>query len=341
MTLASGIALFVAAVAVSYGLLFWLHPLLARHALAKPNVRSSHSIPTPQGGGIAVVTATLLLAAGAAIWVFPVAADTSQLAAVFVAVAGLAAVGVTDDMRSLQPIPRLILQAAAVAIVVYTIPTEIRIAPSVPWWLDRVIVLVGGVWLVNAVNFMDGIDWMTVAEIVPVTAALALFGLIGALPPDATMVAIALCGAMVGFAPFNRPVAKLFLGDVGSLPIGLMLTWFLALLAGRGHLGAALLLPLYYLADATITLLRRFANGQPVTQAHRSHFYQRAFDGGLSVHQIVARVFATNVALATLAALSVLCRSLGVTIAALVAGVAIVGALLWSFGRVGTKGTKA
>lgn len=341
MTLASGIALFVAAVAVSYGLLFWLHPLLARHALAKPNVRSSHSIPTPQGGGIAVVTATLLLAAGAAIWVFPVAADTSQLAAVFVAVAGLAAVGVTDDMRSLQPIPRLILQAAAVAIVVYTIPTEIRIAPSVPWWLDRVIVLVGGVWLVNAVNFMDGIDWMTVAEIVPVTAALALFGLIGALPPDATMVAIALCGAMVGFAPFNRPVAKLFLGDAGSLPIGLMLTWFLALLAGRGHLGAALLLPLYYLADATITLLRRFANGQPVTQAHRSHFYQRAFDGGLSVHQIVARVFATNVALATLAALSVLCRSLGVTIAALVAGVAIVGALLWSFGRVGTKGTKA
>jgi UDP-N-acetylmuramyl pentapeptide phosphotransferase/UDP-N-acetylglucosamine-1-phosphate transferase len=337
VTSASGIALFLAAVAVSYGLLFWLHPLLARYALAKPNVRSSHSIPTPQGGGIAVVTATLLLAAGATIWCFPGAADPFRLAAVFVAVAGLAVVGATDDMRPLHVVPRLALQAAAVAVVVYTIPPEMRIIPAVPWWLDRAIVFVGGVWLVNAVNFMDGIDWMTVVEIVPVTAALALFGLIGALPADATMIALTLCGAMVGFAPFNRPVANLFLGDVGSLPIGLLLTWLLALLAGQGHLAAALLLPFYYLADATITLLRRFASGQPVTQAHRSHFYQRALDGGLSVYEIVARVFATNIVLAALAALSVLCGSLSVTIAALAAGAAVVGTLLWTLSRSGIK----
>lgn len=335
MTLASGIALFLAAAAVSCGLLIWLRPLLARHALAKPNVRSSHAIPTPQGGGIAVVAATLLVVAGAVIWFFPNVVDLSRLAAVFVAVAGLAVVGVTDDIRPLEAIPRLVLQTAAVAVVVYTIPAEMRVVPAVPWWLDRAIVVVGGVWFVNAVNFMDGIDWMTVAETVPVTAALALFGLLGALPTDAITFAIALCGAMIGFAPFNRPVAKLFLGDVGSLPIGLLLTWLLALLAGQGNLAAALLLPLYYLADATITLLRRFANGQPVTQAHRSHFYQRALDHGLSVYQIVARVFATNIALAALAALSVLCGSLSVTIAALAAGGAIVGALLWSFGRIG------
>ena len=88
--------------------------------------------------------------------------------------------------------------------------------------------------------------------------------MLGALPGDAALVALALCGAMVGFAPFNRPVARLFLGDVGSLPIGLLLGWLLILLAGSGHLAAALLLPLYYLADATITLLRRSANGEPV-----------------------------------------------------------------------------
>ena len=74
---------------------------------------------------------------------------------------------------------------------------------------------------------MDGIDWMTVAELVPATAALALFGFVGALPWNATLVALALCGAVVGFAPFNRPVARLFLGDVGSLPIGLLLGWLL------------------------------------------------------------------------------------------------------------------
>lgn len=333
MTLASGFALLFAAAAVSYGLLIWLRPLLARHALAKPNVRSSHSIPTPQGGGIAVVAATLLVVAGAAIWFFPGIVDPFRFAAVYAAVAGLAIVGITDDIRPLEAVPRLILQAAAVAAVVYTIPAEMRIIPAIPWWLDRTIILVGGVWFVNAVNFMDGIDWMTVVETVPVTVALALFGLMGSLPADATVIAIALCGAMIGFAPFNRPVAKLFLGDVGSLPIGLLLTWLLALLAGQGHLAAALLLPLYYLADATITLLRRFASGQPVTQAHRSHFYQRALDGGLSVYQIVARVFATNIMLAALAALSVLYGSLSMTIAALTSGGAIVGALLWTFSR--------
>ena len=119
----------------------------------------------------------------------------------------------------------------------------------------------------------------------------------GALPPRRSLAALALCGAMLGFAPVNRPVARLFLGDVGSLPIGLLLGWLLVVLAGGGHFAAALLLPLYYLADATMTLLRRLAKGEPVWQAHRTHFYQRATDNGYSVMQIVGRVFVLNIAL--------------------------------------------
>ena len=170
-------------------------------------------------------------------------------------------------------------------------------------------VAVALLWFVNLVNFMDGIDWMTVAEVVPLTAGLALFGLMGALPRDATFVALALCGAMIGFAPFNRPVARLFLGDVGSLPIGLLLGWLLIVLAGSGHIAAALLLPLYYLADATITLLRRLINGEPVMQAHRSHFYQRATDGGFSVYAIVGRVLLVNIGLIALAVTTLLTPS--------------------------------
>ena len=71
------------------------------------------------------------------------------------------------------------------------------------------------------------------------------------------VVAAALLGAIVGFAPFNKPVARLFLGDVGSLPMGLLLGWLLLQLAGEGHVAAAVILPLYYLLDATITLARR------------------------------------------------------------------------------------
>jgi len=84
-----------------------------------------------------------------------------------------------------------------------------------------------------------------------------VLGSLGEFPSSTTIVAAALCGAMIGFAPFNRPVAKVFLGDVGSLPIGLLLGWCLLELAFRQHVIAALLLPLYYLADATMTLLRR------------------------------------------------------------------------------------
>ena len=98
----------------------------------------------------------------------------------------------------------------------------------------------------------------------------------------AAVVALALCGALLGFAPFNKPVARLFLGDVGSLPIGLLVGWMLLQLAGTGALAAAILLPLYYLMDATITLLRRLARREKVWEAHRSHFYQKATDNGFS-----------------------------------------------------------
>jgi UDP-N-acetylmuramyl pentapeptide phosphotransferase/UDP-N-acetylglucosamine-1-phosphate transferase len=124
-------------------------------------------------------------------------------------------------------------------------------------------------WFVNLVNFMDGLDWMTVAEVVPITAALAAIGFLGYLPWQDAVTSVALCGAMLGFAFFNRPVAKLFLGDVGSLPIGLLLAWLLIVLAASSGRAAAILLPLYYLADSTITLLHRAANREPVRHIDR------------------------------------------------------------------------
>ena len=232
----------LAAIAVSAGLILALRPLLVRYALARPNARSSHAAPTPQGGGIAVVTAAL-----ASLWLGAALAGLAgeaQLAGLTLAAAILALIGVVDDIRGLGPVPRLLVQAVAVGVVIATLPSDVRIVPLLPRALEWVLLLVGGVWFVNLVNFMDGIDWMTVAETVPIAAGAALLGLIGAVPLSTVLVALALLGATIGFAPFNRPVARLFLGDVGSLPIGLMLGWILMVLASRGHLAAALLLPL-------------------------------------------------------------------------------------------------
>ena len=337
MTLSLSVVSFLAAAAICAGLLLWLRPWLARYALARPNARSSHKVPTPQGGGIAVVAATTIVVVAAEIFFANQLGDQWRLSIVLASAIGLALVGVTDDLRPLDAVPRLILQIAAVAAVIAALPADTHIVPAIPWWLDRAVMLVGGVWLVNLVNFMDGIDWMTVAEIVPTTAALGLFGLMGLLPSEATLVALALCGAMVGFAPFNRPVAQLFLGDVGSLPIGLLLGWLLAVLAGGGHLAAAVLLPLYYLADATITLMRRLVNGEQIMQAHRSHFYQRALDVGLAVNQIVARVFALNLALGLLALLTVLRESAILNAAAFITGLILVTLLLVDLSRARRK----
>jgi len=162
-------------------------------------------------------------------------------------------------------------------------------------------------------------------------AGLALIGFLGALPLHGIVVALALCGGLIGFAPFNKPVARIFLGDVGSLPIGLLCAWLLLLVAGDGHLVAALVLPLYYLADATLTLLRRALRGEKVWQAHRTHFYQRATDNGWTVPGIVAHVFGVNAVLVVLATVSVLWPSpLGAAIA-LFDGAAVVAWLLYRF----------
>jgi UDP-N-acetylmuramyl pentapeptide phosphotransferase/UDP-N-acetylglucosamine-1-phosphate transferase len=225
------------------------------------------------------------------------------------------------------------MQALAAAAVIAALPGELRVVPLLPWWVERALLAIAVLWFVNLTNFMDGIDWMTVAEVVPVTAGLAILGLLGALPPHGLAVALALAGAMIGFAPFNRPVARLFLGDVGSLPIGLLLGWLLVLLAGSGHLAAALILPLYYLADATVTLLQRLARGEPFWQAHRGHFYQRATDSGRRVPEIVARVFVVNLALIMLATATVLWPGAISTAAALACSAALVTWLLCVFAR--------
>ncbi len=195
----------IAAVA-SAALVAAILPLLRQHALAHPIARSSHQIPTPQGAGIGVVAATI----GAVALVLAIWASTAAqgVATALAAAALLAIVGAIDDLRSIAVAPRLLLQAAGVTAILLAIPADAQVVPFVPLWLERAMLFLAGLWFVNLVNFMDGIDWITVAEVVPVSVALTMFGLAGHLSPGPTVVAAALFGAYLGFAPFNRPVAR-------------------------------------------------------------------------------------------------------------------------------------
>ena len=276
--------------------------------------------------------ATTLVVAGA-IMVCAGTTDLKVPVAIFAASLFIAIVGFADDVKSIDVLPRLLLQAAAVGAIIFTSSGDLRIAPVCPLWIERGLLLLAGLWFVNLVNFMDGLDLMTVAEVVPITAAMVMLGISADFPASATLVAAALCGAMLGFAPFNRPVAKIFLGDVGSLPIGLVLGWCLLQLALHGQFAAALLLPMYYLFDATVTLLRRMARREPFWAAHRSHFYQRATDNGFSVWRVVREVFALNVVLAALAIGSVVAQSAAVGILLLLIGSIATASLMYRFSQ--------
>ena len=278
-----------------------------------------------------MIGATLAVAGVVAAW-----ADTPQLycpVAVLAATLFIATVGFADDVKSIPVLPRLMLQAVAVGIILFTAPSDLRIVPACPLWIERGLLLLAGLWFVNLVNFMDGLDWMTVAEVVPITGAIVLLGWLGEFPASATIVAATLCGAMLGFAPFNRPVAKIFLGDVGSLPIGLLLGWCLLQLAWHQQFVAALLLPLYYLSDATVTLLHRIARREPFWTAHRTHFYQRATDNGFTVWRVVSEVFLLNIVLAALAIGSIILRSAAAGILFLIVGGVVTGSVMYRFSR--------
>jgi UDP-N-acetylmuramyl pentapeptide phosphotransferase/UDP-N-acetylglucosamine-1-phosphate transferase len=316
----------LAAALICAALIVLLRPLLQRYALARPNARSSHVLPTPQGAGIAVIAATLSITS--------LCASLTGLAipsVLFAATAFLALVGLVDDVKPIPALPRLLLQASAIGAVLLAAPSDLRIAPICPLGVERGLLFVAGLWFVNLVNFMDGLDLMTVAEIVPITGAMIAMGWFGLYPPLPALVAAALCGAMIGFAPFNRPTARVFLGDVGSLPIGLLLGWCLLELAWHGQLIAALLLPLYYIADATLTLLRRISRGEAFWAAHRSHFYQRATDNGFTVLEVVGHVFVVNAALGAMAMASINVNSGGARLLFLAASALLVGLMLYRF----------
>src|SRR5258708_8725734 len=131
---------------------------------------------------MAVVAATVAgVVAGAAL----ASIAPGMLAALWrlaAAVVLLAAVGACDDIFHIRVGPRLVLQFVAVGLVLAALPDDTRVVPLLPWWIERAALLIGGVYIVNVVNFMDGIDWMTVAEVVPVTAAPFLLALFRPLP---------------------------------------------------------------------------------------------------------------------------------------------------------------
>lgn len=243
-----------------------------RGLLDLPGKRRSHPQATPRGGGVAPVTTVLvvILALGLAGDL-----DARDVLAVGVALVGIASIGWADDHRPLGAAVRLAVHAAAAAWLVSLLLADMPIG----FWLPAGIAIVGAV---NAGNFMDGINGIAASQAALIGAALGW--LLWPDSPGPALLALALTAACCGFLPFNFPRARVFLGDVGSGALGLMVAALL-LLAWRdaaAGLFALLLLPSAFLLDAGLTLLQRARAGKPLTQAHREHLYQWLVRSGAS-----------------------------------------------------------
>jgi UDP-N-acetylmuramyl pentapeptide phosphotransferase/UDP-N-acetylglucosamine-1-phosphate transferase len=303
---------------------------LLRHAvLDYPNARSSHATPTPRGGGIAVLGILTVVWAAIA-----VGANDHQGGMVLVLGFALGLVSWFDDLNALPVAFRLAAQAGAVALGVWLLlPAGAVFQGILPPAADAALTGLVWLWFVNLYNFMDGIDGIAGVETVAVgsglVAAAAAAG--GALP----LYPAVLAAAALGFLRWNWPPARIFLGDVGSIPLGYLSGWLLLAAAAKGMWATALLLPLYFLADATLTLGWRLARREKVWQAHRDHFYQRAarrFGGPKGGHRpVVLWVLGVNAILAVLAALAASYTALAIPCVAV--GGLLIAAVLWYFAQ--------
>lgn len=325
ITACAGVTYFSLLVAINY---------LRSLALAFPNPRSGHTEPTPQGAGLIVIPVVVI---GTAISLWTVEEQLPfGLPSTLIACSGsfgLMLLGFADDVRGASIALRLCVQAAIVGALLFVLPTEFRVGPTVvPLIVERIFWFLTLVWFINAVNFMDGMDWMSAVETIAISGGVILLALFGYVDVSLGWCAAALLGATLAFMPFNAPPARIFLGDAGSLPLGLLLGLLLLAVAVEAP-GAAFILPLYYLSDTSITLASRILRGERFWEGHREHFYQRALRNGLSVKGLIARLALLHAVLVLLAFYCGAQSDYLLQLSAVVLALSMVGGMLLRFAR--------
>ena len=265
--------------------------LRARKVVDVPGARSSHRATTVRGGGVVVM---LALVAGALVQ----SRDPVSLVLLLVAVT-CAAVGLAEDLVGVAVPRRFGLLLVALLPLGLLIP-----GPAMVQVAGIAVAVMFSLAVVNATNFMDGVNGISAAHGLVAGMAYALLAFAHDLPALAS-VALATAGAVLGFAPYNVPRARVFLGDSGSYGLGGVLAGLAVSLFAAGLPAEAILAPLgLYATDTSCTLLRRFRAGEVLHHPHRTHTYQRLTDLGYSHLQVSGMVLVLGLLCSALGALS-------------------------------------
>ncbi len=271
-----------------------INQLTRKSLLDAPSDRSSHTVPTPRGGGIAVMVGIVI-----GVLVASEKVAISLLAGVVFA----AGVGMLEDLRGVRIGPRLLLTTiAAIALL-----AALALQGLQPGFGGVVVVVIAVPWtlsVVNAVNFMDGINGISAATAVVGGSAYSLFGWV-ADTPALTIWGLVVAAGGLAFAPFNVPRARVFLGDVGSYGLGAAFAAMSLLAVSQGLTFEAAIAPVaLYLADTSTTIVRRIQAGERWYLPHKRHTYQRLVALGLSHVRVSAAVAMLTAVCAALGAVS-------------------------------------
>lgn len=234
----------------------------------QPGQRRSHTLPTPRGGGIGIIVAVLPTVPACLMYLHP-SWKPHIVTALIVATVMVAVIGWWDDHRSLPVLPRFGVQVSAVA------AFSSALLIDGPSWAWLPLLLLAGAWSINLHNFMDGIDGLLAQQGVFVACGLAVLAWCSGQPALAGASAC-VAAACLGFGCYNRPPARIFMGDVGSGSIGLLLFALTAMLwrVNWPLVWPALILSSAFMTDASLTLLIRMVRGRRWYTAHREHLYQ-------------------------------------------------------------------
>lgn len=262
---------------------------------AKMTVRSNHSVAAQQIGGLILVPTIIITILG---FSSDFGFNPAFLLCLGSAMLLLWVVGGLDDRFELSEGIRLGVQLIAACLVAYGLGADFRLLPDLlPYWLEAALIVIVLMVAINVTNFMDGLDLLTVAGTGVPLAGIALIAALGLTSMASGGLGAAAAGALAGFAFYNRPPARIFMGDSGSLPLGLLAGTALLILARETHIVIAFIIALYYILDAGTTVLLRLCEGENILKAHSKHAYQIAKRAGWSVAKVVLHVAILNIVL--------------------------------------------
>lgn len=263
-----------------------------------PNERSSHTIATPRGGGLGIVVAFLLTL----FWLYVTGKlPLTLLLATGVGGSLVAAIGYMDDHRPVKARWRLVVHFLAAGLGVFWLGgfPDIRFGSYIisAGWPLSVAGIVALVWMLNLFNFMDGIDGLAATEAIFIAGGAALISFLSGNGAENVLPCLLLVVSSLGFLLWNFPPARIFLGDVGSGFLGIVLGFLAIFTVSSGHLPlwTWIILSAVFLVDASVTLLQRMIRRERWYEAHRSHAYQRLSRRLHSHLKVVLAVGAVNI----------------------------------------------